>query len=243
MPISDTAALRDTVDKLARALEEGNGATVSNLLDEITNTRDSDLFQQMGQITRKLHESLTNLQLDPAICKLAEHEIPDAKKRLDYVIEQTEQAAHKTLNGLEKAMPIASGFSQCAETLQLELQALRSKQPLNGEAAELLTKFDSFSSEVREGTKAINTQLSDVLLAQEYQDLTGQVIRRVIELVHEVENQLVSLIRLAGGQPRHSDREAVDPIQAEGPQVDTQASPSVMNDQDEVDSLLSDLGF
>ena len=69
MPISDTAALRDTVDKLARALEEGNGATVSNLLDEITNTRDSDLFQQMGQITRKLHESLTNLQLDPAICQ------------------------------------------------------------------------------------------------------------------------------------------------------------------------------
>ncbi len=89
----------------------------------------------------------------------------------------------------------------------------------------------------------VHHNLSEMMLAQGFQDLTGQVIRQVISLVEEVEDSLVQLVKVAGKPQQSSDKKEIDPIKAEGPQINAQDNPNVVNNQDDVDDLLSSLGF
>ena len=89
----------------------------------------------------------------------------------------------------------------------------------------------------------IHNNLSEMTLAQGFQDLTGQVLRQVIGLVEEVENNLVKLVKVAGQSQQSGETKQVDPLKAEGPQINAKNKPNVVNNQDDVDDLLSSLGF
>ena len=236
--------------QLVAELEAGNSDEASNLLDELARRRDSGLFQELGKLTRELHDALNGFQLDSKISSLAEHDIPDAKERLNYVITMTEQAAHRTLNAVEESLPIAEELQKRAVELHDKWARFRRKDMDVNEFRALVPEIDSFLDLTSGHATKLNSSLSDVLMAQDYQDITGQIIRRVINLVKDVEDNLVGLIRISGQRMAPAEKVAVksgalseELSRGIGPQVPGVDHADVVNSQDDVDDLLSSLGF
>ncbi len=236
--------------QLVVELEAGNSDQASFLLDELARRRDSGLFQELGKLTRELHDALNGFQLDSKISTLAEHEIPDAKERLNYVITMTEQAAHRTLNAVEESLPIAEELQTRADDLHDKWTRFRRKDMDVNEFRALVPEIDSFLDLTSGHAAKLNSSLSDVLMAQDFQDITGQIIRRVINLVKDVEDNLVGLIRISGQRMAPPEKTAVksgslseELSRGIGPQVPGVDHADVVNGQDDVDDLLSSLGF
>lgn len=236
--------------RLVEELEAGNSGEVTRLLEELACHRESDLFTEMGKLTRELHDSIRNFKLDSRMVTLAEEEIPDAKERLNYVITMTEQAAHKTLNAVEASIPLAEKIKRQSDELSAKWHRFRNRDLSVEEFRELSRELDHFLSEVSGDSRSLNSSLSDVLMAQDYQDLTGQIIRQVITMVQDVEEGLVGLIRISSKKRPVVMKldEAVTgdtgrDIEAEGPQVPSKKTDAYVHGQDDVDDLLSSLGF
>lgn len=236
--------------QLVLALEDGDNEQASFLLDELARRRDSGLFQELGKLTRELHDALNNFQLDAKISVLAEQEIPDAKERLNYVITMTEQAAHRTLNAVEESLPIAQELQTRAQELHDKWTRFRRKDMDVEEFRALVPEIDSFLDLTSGHATKLNASLSDVLMAQDFQDITGQIIRRVINLVKDVEDNLVGLIRISGERMAPAEKAATrsgalseELSRGIGPQVPGVDHADVVHGQDDVDDLLSSLGF
>jgi chemotaxis protein CheZ len=233
--------------QLVALLESGDNQGAQQLLDSVNDTNSVELFEEVGKLTRQLHDSLNNFQLDERIANLANEEIPDAKTRLTYVIETTEQAANRTMDLVDDCMPIAEKLNSGISSILPEWKKLFSRQLELGEFNTLCRRLDSFLEEGKAESEKLNEFLTEMLLAQGYQDITGQIIRRVIELVKEVEDSLVHMLTMFGGAelteiPHISDKQA-DSVKAEGPILDAANRDDVASDQDDVDDLLSSLGF
>lgn len=235
--------------KLVESIEAGDSDKAKQVMDDLASLRESDLFREMGKLTRELHDSLKSFRLDTRISEIAEEEIPDAKERLNYVITMTEQAANKTLNAVEESLPLSDNLKSRADEFRTRWEKFRSRELSVDEFRELAGELDGYFDEVSEGAQALSSKLSDVLLAQDFQDLTGQIIRRVINLVHDVEEGLVDLIRVSGKSRMAEDKgkeqtkEQEPDIKAEGPAIPGLTTADVVSGQDEVDDLLSSLGF
>ena len=235
--------------QLVAELEAGNVDAASQLLDELARQRDTGLFQELGKLTRELHDTLNSFHLDSRIASLTEHDIPDAKERLNYVISMTEQAAHRTLTAVEQSLPIAEELQTRADQLQDKWRRFRRKDMDVAEFRALVPEIDSFLDLTSGHASKLNASLSDVLMAQDFQDITGQIIRRVINLVKDVEDNLVSLVRISGQRMVQADKPAAklagkeDLSRGIGPQVPGLDTADVVQGQDDVDDLLSSLGF
>jgi chemotaxis protein CheZ len=252
MSVPDKVAAEESLvqaRQLVVELEAGNVDAASQLLDELARQRDTGLFQELGKLTRELHDTLNSFHLDSRIASLTEHDIPDAKERLSYVISMTEQAAHRTLTAVEESLPIAEELQTRASRLQDKWQRFRRKDMDVAEFRALVPEIDSFLELTSGHAGKLNTSLSDVLMAQDFQDITGQIIRRVINLVKDVEDNLVGLIRISGQRMVQADKPAAKLVGKEdlsrgiGPQVPGLDTADVVQGQDDVDDLLSSLGF
>lgn len=235
---------------LVQQIEAGNEAEATQTLEDLAKMREAALFQELGKLTRELHDTLNNFRLDSRISDLAEQDIPDAKERLNYVISMTEQAANKTLNAVEESLPVSEGLQKRSVELHEQWERFRKRDMSADEFRDLSRDLDEFFPQVRTSTQTLQSNLSDVLMAQDFQDLTGQIIRRVINLVQDVEQSLVDLIRISGRamMPAAAKKADTEPknIKAEGPMVpgvDDSDAQSVLQGQDDVDELLSSLGF
>ncbi len=247
---SDDDALLVTARKLVERLEDGATDAIQEHLDELTRIRETQLFQELGQLTRDLHEALKAFRVDSRLTELA-GEIPDAQDRLNHVINMTEQSAHRTLTAIEESLPVVGRFAGEGGALFRRWRQFRSRELSAEQFRELSRDLETFLQHVGADAEQVQGHLTDALMAQDYQDLTGQVIRRVISLVQEVETSLVSLISLAGHSRGEEIGEAADNRcrqpsgqgQLEGPQVPGRESAGAVKGQDEVDDLLSSLGF
>ncbi len=232
---------------LVSSLESGNESDVNHLLDQLGKLRESSLFNEIGKLTRELHDTINSFHLDARIADLTQKDIPDAKERLNYVITMTEQAANRTLDAVEQSLPLSNQLQQRAAGLRAPWQQARAAA--NGALNGVGEQIDAFIDEVENDAVILQRNLSDALLAQDYQDLTGQIIRRVITLVHDVEQNLVGLVRLSGqrmGGVTHTPTAAPTVASAtvlEGPRVPTLDNADSLKGQDDVDDLLSSLGF
>ena len=225
---------------LVSNLEQGNAEEVEQVINSLANQQESMLFQEVGKLTRQLHDSLSLFSLDERFPDLAENRIPNARERLNFVIEKTEESAHRTLNAVEEALPIAKELQENGKSMR-EDWAKFTRREMNAEEFRQMSKrIESFLEAVEEDAKDLNAGLSDVMMAQDFQDITGQIIRQVIELVQDMQESLVSVIRRTGTTSKTTDEKNVH---AEGPQVNQDDNPDVMSGQDEVDDLLSSLGF
>lgn len=231
--------------ELVQLLESGQHDQAQTLLEKMRSDRDITLFSEIGKLTRQLHEALISFQLDNKISSFAAHDIPDARERLNYVITMTEQAANKTMDGLERCMPMVTQLTKQSSEFRGKIQKLLRKEMQPGEfralVDDLVNHFESTENQLND----VHQTLNDIILAQDYQDLTGQVIRRVISLVQEVEGSLVELVKMFGNMSDLSAarEEAAKPkTGVEGPVVD-KSRQDVVHGQDDVDALLSSLGF
>lgn len=230
---------------LVKALEEDNETAADAILDEIATLRESQLFQEIGKLTRQLHDTLNSFEVDSKISTLTEKEIPDAKERLQYVMTMTEEAANKTLTAVEDLLPVSEQLTQQATELANQWGRFLDKEMPYEEFKTMSKQIARHFKESKAGLDKVQSCLNEILMAQGFQDLTGQIIRRVIELVQDLESSMVDLIRLSGGKVNSSAKEKVEETKLPGPVVpgvdDKQGG--VAQSQDDVDDLLSSLGF
>ncbi|MGB8714496.1 MAG: protein phosphatase CheZ [Onishia taeanensis] len=212
-----------------------------------------DLVKRIGQLTRMLRENMRELGLDQEIEKAAEA-IPDARDRLNYVASMTEQAADRALNAIDRAQPLQDDLESRASALDKRWAEWFEAPKELDEARELVIDTRSYLAEVPEKTQGTQKELMEIMMAQDFQDLTGQVIKKMMDVIREIEHQLVQVLldsvpaeqgrdemkRRAEGQwEADAKREA---SLLNGPQVKAEA-PDVVSSQDQVDDLLDELGF
>jgi len=197
------------------------------------------VMSRIGHLTRMLHDALRELGYDRLLEKTAAA-IPDARDRLDYVVKMTEQAAVRALNGIEAAQPIQDRLREDAERLSVHWQKLFDQQLSVGEFKALVDDTRGYLADVPKRTGATNEQLLEIMMAQDFQDLTGQVIKRITKLATDLEQQLVHLlVDLVPTDVRNE----IDGGLLNGPVVNAAAARDVVTDQNQVDDLLASLGF
>ena len=205
-----------------------------------------DIHQRLGILTRQLHDALNGLGLTDKVKALA-GEIPDAKSRLTYIARLTGEAAEKVLNNVDMAKSHHDHIS--AETRRIG--ALIVKDPV---AAVAKGHVMNFITDVEEASKEIDKNLTNIMMAQDFHDLTGQVISKVVSLAANIEAQLVQLLILTAPAETPAKAPVLAVVAAEtvtivtepilgGPVVSPEGNPDVVKGQSEVDDLLASLGF
>jgi chemotaxis protein CheZ len=198
---------------------------------------DKPMFERLGGIVRLLHDSLRELGYDKALTE-ASSQIVDAQDRLEYVATLTEQAANKVLNTLDEGMPAQDVLSKKAKDMDGRWMALFDGKLSLEEFKALAGDSRQFAQAVAEATEAEKARLLEIMMAQDFQDITGQLIKKVVNITKTVENELAQLLRdNAPAEVREKLAQKPVPLM-QGPSV-----PSVALDQDNVDDLLADLGF
>ncbi|OWW22495.1 protein phosphatase CheZ [Noviherbaspirillum denitrificans] len=203
------------------------------------NAAQEEMLARVGQMTRVLHDNLRGLGFDKLLAKAA-HDIPDARDRLDYVAKMTEQAAQRVLTATELASPIQDRIEADAGSISSDWQAALAAGCSEEQYRALAERTLAFLGETRDGAAVTKQQLMDIMMAQDFQDLTGQVIKKVTELAHNIEQQLVQL--LVDYSPTEVRREVSNGL-LNGPQINPTGNADVVSSQGQVDDLLESLGF
>ena len=199
-----------------------------------------EFMSRIGHMTRALHESLRGLGLDKLIEKAAT-DIPDARDRLDYVARLSEQAAQKVLNATDAAGPLQDRIEADAVTAAARLQTmLDTPATTDAEWRAMATQMMATMQQSRAGATATKAHLMDIMMAQDFQDLTGQVITKVTTIAQNLEQQLVQM--LVDFAPAEVKREYDNGL-LNGPQINPTGNSDVVSNQGQVDDLLDSLGF
>lgn len=216
------------VEALLTALNSQQTEQASVLLDQITHVRNSELYAQLSRLTQNLHKTLDDLNHDDSLLIQTKHDIPDATERLQYVISATEDASNKTLNSAENALSALDNLEESLKSVLTDDQAWSIKISL----------------------QPIQNELTQIMLAQSFQDLTGQVLNRVILIISSLEQSLLDLISRSGHDydaipMRVESLETQQAQQAKGigPNVTAASKADSAGSQDDVDDLLSQLGI
>jgi len=231
----DTSALIPVVEELSSAVNAGDLKGFETALDSVASIRERSLFQEIGKLTRQLHEALGATEADSRIAEVARKEFPDARGRLDQVIAMTDKSAHRTMDLVEEGLPILDRMIADNRSLGDQWDRFRRKQIHGDEFRSLVDDMSAFFESNGKGAEALRATLNEVLMAQDFQDLCGQEIRKVMRMVQDVEYTLINMIRSPGGSEKN-------------PQSDKRTSPAGVADsdklgQDEADDILSSLGF
>lgn len=197
------------------------------------------VLNQIGHMTRTLHNTLRELGLNKEIEKAAST-IPDARDRLNYVATLTEKAAERVLNATDAAQPIVDKMGDESARLAGQWQMLFDKKLDVEQFRNLVMQTQSFLNDVPNQTKATNAHLMEIMMAQDFQDLTGQVIKKIIEVTKTMEQQLVTLL-LESAPPEV--KAEFDTGLLNGPVINAAGRSDVVTSQDQVDDLLESLGF
>jgi chemotaxis protein CheZ len=190
------------------------------------------VYQQIGSITRLVHDTLAQLGVMSKL-QVATAGLPDARSRLSYIASKTAEAATKVLNTVDQAK---AEHTQIAEATR-EIGARIVADPVKAVASGAVLNF---VQDVEQRTARIDGHLTDIMMAQDFHDLTGQVVAKVIGLASDLEDSLVKL--LVSIVPEQ-ERVKVDPSVLNGPVVNPEGRADVVSNQGEVDDLLASLGF
>ena len=185
---------------LVAFLESGDEAAADKMLEQLVDFSESTLFREVGRLTRELHEAINGFLLDAKIADLAQREIPDASERLAYVITMTENSANTTLDAVEESLPLADEIGAKAAALSDKWDLFKGRKLSVDDFRVLSGNLSSFLDIAKSHSKSLHGNLSSVLMAQDFQDLTGQIIRQVITLVTDIEDKLVQLVRISGSR-------------------------------------------
>jgi chemotaxis protein CheZ len=197
------------------------------------------VYSQLGHMTRSLHDSLRELGYDKAL-ESAASSIPDARDRLNYIATMTEQAAERALNATEIAKPIQDKLSTEASALSEQWQRLFDKQLDVDRFKNLVTQTRDYLNQVPQHTQATNAQLMEIMMAQDFQDLTGQVIKKIIDVAQQIEGQLLQLLVETTPPSKMTE---VNSGLLNGPVIQSDGRSDVVTNQAQVDEFLDSLGF
>ncbi|PKO45056.1 MAG: protein phosphatase CheZ [Betaproteobacteria bacterium HGW-Betaproteobacteria-22] len=221
---------------------------VSNTDLENSPPTNEDILSRVGHVTRILHDSLQGLGLDKILEQVAQ-DIPDARDRLAYVARLTEQAAERVLNATDQAIPLQEEIATGAIELEQRWKAVMAEPSLKSEYNLTADETIAYLAMAGKNTAETKALLMDIMMAQDFQDLTGQVIKKITSLAQDLEKQLVQLLidfspakpKKEGESANSSDTKDAS-LLMNGPQVNPDAV-DVVASQEQVDDLLDSLGF
>lgn len=191
----------------------------------------TEVFLQVGTITRLLHDTLAQLGVMPQLQRAADG-IPDARSRLNFIAEKTANAAEKVLNTVDSAKAEQAAITQKTRDLAAALMANPVKAVASGAVL-------NFVQDVEAATARTDSHLTDIMLAQDFHDLTGQVVAKVVTLANDLEGSLLKLLM----QVIPADQVHKVEMVLNGPVTNAEGRTDVVTDQGEVDDLLASLGF
>ncbi len=205
---------------------------LSELAPQMAAGASPEVFHQLGVITRQLHDTLTQLGVMPKL-QIAADGLPDARSRLNYIASKTSDAANKVLNSVDQAKADHAHIS--SETRRIAEAIVR--DPVKAVASGAVMNF---VGDVEAATARIDAHLTDIMMAQDFHDLTGQVVAKVVSLATELEDSLVKLLVQAAPAEQ---AQKVEAAVLHGPVVNPEGRTDVVKNQAEVDDLLASLGF
>lgn len=241
--------LREGAERILSTLEEDDVPAAYLEVRKLMHARDINLYQEVGRITRGLHEALSSFSTDAARSLGHSADIEESpRERLRYVTELTANAANRTMDLVDAAGPHAQRLSVNAGALVEFLE----DPELNLEHVRRYCKVSA--ADIQTESEAILGHLQQIMLAQDFQDLSGQIIQRVIGLLQKLEDELVDLVSRCAeieqvtGVFINETEDApkvsgADPLLAEGPVLNAEHREDIVQNQDDVDNLLSSLGF
>lgn len=234
----DSQDLQALFDSIAGKRHVDSGETAPGASEEWP--VQEKVFKQVGQMARQLHDTLGALGYDKILEKSISA-LPDAKDRLAYIANLTEQAACKVLNATDIANPLQEELEVGAALLAAKWDAVYANKMGVEDFKLLASETRSFvKNAVPQRTAATKEQLMEIMMAQDFQDLTGQVIKKVIALAQDLESQLMSvLIETMPGEKRTESVESL----LNGPVINAEGRTDVVASQQQVDDLLDSLGF
>jgi chemotaxis protein CheZ len=191
-----------------------------------------EVFHQLGSLTRLLHDTLQQLGVMPNL-QIATDGLSDARSRLTYIANKTAEAANKVLNSVDSAKADHAHIAEATRTIG----ALIVADPVKAVASGAVLNF---VQDVEKTTLRIDGHLTDIMMAQDFHDLTGQVVAKVVALANDLEDSLVKLLVQVVPE---GQREKVDPKSLPGPVVNPEGRTDIVTEQGEVDDLLASLGF
>ncbi|HEU4620862.1 MAG TPA: protein phosphatase CheZ [Burkholderiaceae bacterium] len=191
-----------------------------------------DLYQRLGELTRTLHDALRELGYDREL-QTAVDSLPDARARLGYIARLTGEAAERVLNTVDRAKAEQDALVELATDLASNIK----RDPV---AAVATGKAMVFVEAVQDTSTRMNTHLTEIMMAQDFHDLTGQVIRKIVDVATKLEEQLLALLIQATPPDQRTKAEQA---WLNGPVVDATQRTDVVTDQSQVDDLLESLGF
>lgn len=203
--------------------------------DSSATQSNSLMYEGLGHVVRALHDALTWVGADNALAD-ASNEFPSARERLLHVATMTERAANTVLNKVDEAAPLQQSIEASAKALSKQWEGV-SVSGLSPELQALAQQTQKFIADTQAGTQATSAALSEIMMAQDFQDLTGQLIKKVATLIERTETDLLNL--LISGAPEGKVASLKKEEELAGPG----AIGSVRMAQDDVDAMLADLGF
>ena len=202
------------------------------LAPQMASAASPEVFHQLGLITRQLHDTLTELGVMPKLQQAADG-LPDARSRLSYIARKTGEAADKVLNSVDQAKLEHKHIVGATRDLAAFLIADPVKAVASGAVM-------NFVGDVEGATSRIDAHLTDIMMAQDFHDLTGQVVAKVVALASDLEASLVKLL-VQAAPPEQAHK--VEAALLHGPVVNGEGRADVVHNQGEVDDLLASLGF
>jgi len=207
--------------------------------EEVDTPDGGTILNRIGHVTRILHDNLSDLSFDKVLEQVAT-EMPDARDRLNYVARMTEQAAVRVLNATDLANPLQDELADQAKHLKTSWEQILSLPSVKSEYNQVAQETLKFIQTTEENTAKTKELLMEIMMAQDFQDLTGQVIKRITSLAQNIEQQLVQvLIDFSPGTVKKD----IDSSLMNGPQINPENTIDVVASQKQVDDLLDSLGF
>ncbi|RLK39559.1 protein phosphatase CheZ [Cupriavidus plantarum] len=200
------------------------------------------IIHRIGNLTRMLRDNMRELGLDKEIERAAQA-IPDARDRLSYIATMTEKAAERSLNAVEIAQPLQSALETQAEALDKRWEEWFAKPVELQDARALVLDTREFLADVPVKTRATGSQLLEIMMAQDFQDLTGQVIKKMMDMIRSLEQELLQVLIDNVPADRRVDAQSTQATLLNGPQINPEGKADVVADQSQVDDLLASLGF
>lgn len=238
-PSGDSDDLQALFDSVAEHVTETPAATTSSDSEVGDAATQEVVFNRIGHLVRKLHDSMRELGYDKSLEEAA-RSIPDAQERLHYIAKMTEQAAAKVLNACDIASPLQELMAQRVQLLGAQWEKMFTNQLSVDEFKQLAAASRMFFLEAPAQLATTKAQINEIMMSQDFQDLTGQVIKRVVEMVQNIEGQLLQVLI----EVIPEDKKAAAPESLmNGPVINAAGRNDVLTNQAQVDDLLESLGF
>jgi chemotaxis protein CheZ len=244
-PMHHAVHYREWVEAMHAALQANDEAAFSAAMRGFNGLHDATVMSSVRKVRGDLQAALERFRAESRLAELAEREVPDARQRLAHVIKLTDDAAHHTMDLVDQSCPLVDAISREAQ----RLQGLMAADAQGTTDATVQAEVVRFLALAQSNMKSVRARLSDVLLAQGYQDLSGQIIRNVMKLVDELEVALGDLVRIDSGEsarerPAHQALQVASaPPVPFGPVVPGVEHGETVGGQQDVDAMLSGLGM